>query len=51
MYPHMVLSFSNFLMVAAWFIWQQGKVSVRLNTVSTTKKVYLEPSLRGREPI
>lgn len=50
-YLYMVPSFSNPLMVAAWFTWQQGKAWVRPDAASTQTKAYLELSLRGRGTI
>ena len=47
----MVLSFSNPLMVAAWFEPWQGKDWVRPDAVFMKTKAYLEALLGGRGPI
>ena len=50
-FPYMVLRSSSLLMAVAWFVWQWGKVWVRLDTVSTQTRACLEHSVRGKRPI
>lgn len=47
----MILSFSNPLIVAAWFVWWQGNLGLGQMKCPHKLGTYLEISLIGRGPI